>query len=87
MLQATWRVAKPGALFFCRLASINGIEQEVHALGNGRYHLPDGSDRYLIDEPRLRTLTHDLGGTLADPIKTTIVHGQRSMTTWIVRKL
>jgi tellurite methyltransferase len=87
MLQATWRVAKPGALFFCRLASINGIEQEVRALGNGRYRLPDGSDRYLIDEPRLRTLTHDLGGTLADPIKTTIVHGQRSMTTWIVRKL
>jgi tellurite methyltransferase len=86
MLQATWRVAKPGALFFCRLASRNGIEQEVHALGNGRYQLPDGSERYLIDEPRLRTLTRELGGTLTDPIKTTIVHGQRSMTTWIVRK-
>jgi len=86
MLHATWRVAKPGALFFCRLASRNGIEEEVHPLGNGRYALPDGSERYLIDEPRLRTLTRELGGTLTDPIKTTIVHGQRSMTTWVVRK-
>ena len=77
MLQATWRVAKPGALFLCRLASRNGIENEVRSIGNGRYHLPDGSERYLIDEPRLRTLTRDLGGTLADPIKTTIVHGQQ----------
>jgi tellurite methyltransferase len=86
MLQGSWRVAKPGGLFFCRLASRSGIEQDIHPLGRGRYLLPDGSERYLIDEPRLRQLTHDLGGTLTDPIKTTIVHGQRAMTTWVVRK-
>jgi hypothetical protein len=31
-------------------------------------------------------LTGRLGGSLLDPIKTTLVHEQRSMTTWVVRK-
>jgi tellurite methyltransferase len=86
MLQGSWRVLKAGGLFFCRLASRSGIEQDVQPLGSGRFLLPDGSERYLIDEPRLRHLTGELNGVLADPIKTTIVHGQRAMTTWVVRK-
>ncbi len=86
MMQGSWRVVKPGGLFFCRLASRSGIEQDVQPLGRGRFLLPDGSERYLVDEPRLRKLTSDLGATLLDPIKTTIVHGQRAMTTWVIRK-
>lgn len=86
MVRGSWRVVKPGGLFFCRLASRSGIEQEVQPLGRGRFLLPDGSERYLIDEPRLRHLTRELGGVLADPIKTTIVHGQRAMTTWVMHK-
>jgi hypothetical protein len=31
-------------------------------------------------------LTQRLGGKLLDPLKTTVVQGQRSMTTWVVRK-
>jgi hypothetical protein len=31
-------------------------------------------------------LTGELGGTLADPLKTTVVQGQRCMTTWVVRR-
>jgi tellurite methyltransferase len=86
MVQGSWRVVKPGGLFFCRLASRSGIEQEVQALGRGRYLLPDGTERYLIDEPRLQRLTRELGARLIDPLKTTIVHGQRAMTTWVIRK-
>ena len=48
--------------------------------------LPDGSERYLVDEALLLTLTDQLGGRLGDPLKTTVVQDQRSMTTWIVRK-
>ena len=48
--------------------------------------LPDGSDRYLVDEPTLLALTAELGGALLDPLKTTVVQDQRSMTTWVVRK-
>jgi tellurite methyltransferase len=31
-------------------------------------------------------LTQRVGGRLVDPLKTTVVQGQRCMTTWVVRK-
>jgi tellurite methyltransferase len=86
MLRGTWRVLKPGGLFFCRLASSIGIEGQVKRIADRRFVLPDGSERYLVDEALLLTLTEDLGGKLADPLKTTVVQNQRSMTTWVVRK-
>jgi SAM-dependent methyltransferase len=86
MLQGTWRVLKPGGLFFCRLASSIGIESQIERIAGRRFRLPDGSDRYLVDESLLLKLTAELGGRLADPLKTTVVQNQRSMTTWDVRK-
>jgi SAM-dependent methyltransferase len=86
MLQGMWRTLKPGGLFFCRLASSIGIETEIKQIDGRRYLLPDGSDRYLVDEPLLMKLTAQLGARLADPIKTTVVQNQRSMTTWVLRK-
>jgi SAM-dependent methyltransferase len=86
MLWGSWRVLKPGGLWFCRLASSIGIENQVHRVGGRRFHLPDGSERYLVDEPLLAGLTEELGGSLADPLKTTVVQSQRSMTTWVARK-
>jgi tellurite methyltransferase len=87
MLQGTWNVLKPGGMLVCRLASSIGIEQQVRALNGRRCLLADGSERYLVDERLLMALTNDIGGSLLDPLKTTIVQNQRSMTTWIVRKL
>jgi len=86
MLRESWRVLKPGGLLFCRLASSIGMEHQIQRIGGRRFLLPDGSERYLIDEPLLVNLTEELGGRLADPLKTTIVQNQRCMTTWIVRK-
>jgi SAM-dependent methyltransferase len=86
MLEGSWRMAKPGGLFFCRLASSIGIEKSLRRLGARRFLLPDGSERYLVDEPLLAELTRTLEGTLVDPLKTTVVQNQRSMTTWVVRK-
>ena len=86
MLRGSWRVLRPGGLFFCRLASTIGSEHLVDPIGGRRYRLPDGSERYLMDEALLLEATERLGGTLADPLKTTLVHHQRSMTTWVVRK-
>jgi hypothetical protein len=34
----------------------------------------------------LLRFTAELGGQLADPLKTTIVQNQHCMTTWVVRK-
>jgi SAM-dependent methyltransferase len=85
MLQGSLRVLKPGGLFFCRLASTIGIENQVQPVRGRRCRLPDGSERYLVDEALLGALTERLG-ELADPLKTTVVQNQRSMTTWVVRK-
>jgi len=87
MLRGTWRVLKPGGMLFCRLASTIGIEQQVRVLSGRRCLLPDGSERYLVDERLLMAMTEELGGALLDPLKTTVVQSQRSMTTWVVRKL
>jgi SAM-dependent methyltransferase len=86
MLRAMWRTLKPGGLFFARLASSIGVEGQVQPLGLGRYRLPDGSERYLVNADEIRNWTAVLGGTLLDPIKTTVVDAQRSMTTWVARK-
>lgn len=87
MLRASWRLLKPGGLFFCRLASTTGMEDRMRPLGERRFLLPDGSERYLVDESMLLALTDDLGGTLLDPLKTTVVQDQRCMTTWVARRL
>ena len=87
MLRGTWRVLKPGGLLFCRLASSIGMEQQVRRVSGRRFLLPDGSERYLVDEEMLVRLTHELGGELLDPLKTTVVQGQRCMTTWVVRRI
>ena len=86
MLRGTWRVLKPGGLLFCRLASSIGMEHQVQRVAGRRFRLPDGSERYLVDEALLLRLTAELGGQLADPLKTTVVQNQRCMTTWILRK-
>jgi tellurite methyltransferase len=86
MLRGTWRVLKPGGLLFCRLASSIGIEDQIGRIAGRRCRLPDGSERYLVDAAFLTELTHQLGAQLADPIKTTVVQNQRSMTTWVITK-
>jgi SAM-dependent methyltransferase len=85
MVRRMWRTLVPGGVLFCRLASSTGIESRVRPVGPGRYLLPDGSERYLVSESRLAELTQTLGGTLIDPIKSTIVQDMRCMATWVVR--
>ncbi len=86
MLNGTWRVLKPGGLFFCRLASTIGMEKQIEHIHGRRYKLPDGSERYLVDEALLLSHTARLGAELADPLKTTVVQNQRAMTTWVLWK-
>jgi tellurite methyltransferase len=86
MLASLWRVLRPGGLFFCRLASSIGMADRMIPRGGRRFLLPDGSERYLVDEALLLELTERLGGEFLDPLKTTIVQDQRCMTTWVLRK-
>ena len=86
MLREMWRVLKPSGILFVRLASTIGIENKVEKLAEQRYLLPDGSERFLVDEEMLLKATESLGGMLVEPIKTTNVQNLRCMTTWIVQK-
>lgn len=85
MVEEMWRVLARGGLFFARLASSIGIETLL-ADTSGRMRLPDGTDRFVVDENTVVDATARLGGTLLDPIKTTVVQNQRAMTTWVARK-
>jgi tellurite methyltransferase len=86
MLGEMWRVLRTGGLLWARLASTIGQETRVRPLGGRRYRVPDGTERFLVDEDFLVDATEKLGGQLADPIKTTLVQNTRSMTTWVLRK-
>lgn len=84
MLSETWRVLKPGGLFFARLGSRIGMEFEQ--VEDGRYLIGDGSVWFLVDEEMLLELTEQMDAVLVDPLKTTIVQDYRCMTTWVLRK-
>ncbi len=86
MVQEMWRVLKPGGIFFARLASTIGMEDKIRQIAGRRYHLPDGSDRFLVDERMLLATTKDLGGEWLEPLKTVVVQNLRSMSNWVLRK-
>ncbi len=86
MMLGSWRVLKPGGLFFCRLASTIGMESQFRTMGGRRFQSPDGVERYLVDATLLGAMTERIDGELVEPLKTTVVQNQRAMTTWILEK-
>ncbi len=77
MLRQMWRVLRPGGLFFARLASTIGIEPA--SVGSPLGERATTACRTApIDSwstpPRSSRGPRALGGTLLDPIKTTVVH-------------
>ena len=86
MVLEMWRVLAAGGLLFARLASNIGLEDRIGHQAARRVRLPDGTDRFVVDEAMLLDWTARLGGQLLDPIKTTNVQQQRCMTTWCATK-
>jgi SAM-dependent methyltransferase len=86
MVEEMWRVLRVGGIFFARLASSVGIEERIKQLEGRRYHLPDGSDRFLVDEQMLLATTRSLGAQMLEPLRTVVVQNMRAMATWCVRK-
>ena len=85
MLDGMWRVLAPDGMLFARLASSIGLEDRIQSV-RGRVRLPDGSDRFVVDESFLLEWTRRFDARLLDPIKTTNVQHQRCMTTWCLLK-
>ncbi len=88
MVLGLWRVLGPGGMLFCRLASTIGAVEGMafEPLGGRRFRMSHGAEWLLVDEALLMKLTRGLDGELVDPLKTTVVQGQRCMTTWVVKK-
>ena len=86
MLAEMWGKLKPGGRFFARIASSIGIKDLLIATSNGRYMMPDGTERFVVDEQMLKDCTVEIGGRFVEPIKTTNVENIRCMTTWVLFK-
>ncbi|MFQ5529203.1 MAG: class I SAM-dependent methyltransferase [Gemmatimonadota bacterium] len=86
ILDQMFRVLRPGGLFFARLSSTIGVEHLLKHEGGRRYELPGGRHWFLVDEAFLDSEVRRLGAEPLDPLKTTVVQNQRSMTTWVLRK-
>lgn len=85
MILEMWRVLAPGGLLFARLATSIGLEGRI-PMTVGRVLLPDGSERFVVDEATILRIADELGGRLLDPLKTTNVQNLRAMTTWVMEK-
>lgn len=85
MVNEMWRVLVPGGLLFARLATSIGLEHQLE-VPVGRVRLPDGSERFVVDEATLLVTARALGGRLVDPLKTTNVQQLRAMATWVLVK-
>jgi tellurite methyltransferase len=86
MFDEMWRVLKPNGMLFARLASDIGIENLVEKVSGRRFILPDGSERFLVNEKMLIDKTAEIGGVFLEHIKTTNVQNLRCMTTVVLQK-
>lgn len=86
MIDEMWRILRVGGIFFGRLASSIGIEEKVIPLGNRRFLLPDGSERFLVDEEFIAAKIGKFNASWLEPLKTTNVQNLRCMTTVVLRK-
>ncbi len=86
MLTPLWRTLRPGGLFLARLGTLYGVDGVTTPLGGDRHRMPDGKEWVLLPIHAIEERTGRVGGSLEGPLRTTVVHGKRSMSTWIARK-
>ena len=86
MFRQMWRVLGRAACSSPGSRARSASSRTSSPLGDGRFRLPDGSDRFLVDAPTIAAWTASWAAASLDPIKTTVVQDQRSMTTWVAKK-
>lgn len=79
------RILEANGTLFIRMASDIGLHGH-ESLSNGRFHLPDGSQRFLINETIISKISADYSFTKIEPVKTVVVENQRCMTTLVLKK-
>lgn len=87
MITEIHRVLKPGGIFWMRMCTGFGkILETSQDLGDGRYALPDGSERYVLLPEGLLEL-ESAGFCFLEPPKTVLVYGQREMGVFLMEKI
>lgn len=86
MIQALHRALKPGGTLFIRMASNFGMEKAMPANVTQPMLMPDGSWRYILHQFMLDDLLQQTSFQLIEPVKSTLVMGQRSMATLLLQK-
>lgn len=86
MMKEMLRVLKPdGVLWFRMTTAFGGILEKSQMLGDGKYLIPDGSDRFLLTESHLQKLK-EMGLKFLEHPKSVLVHGQRAMGIFVMEK-
>lgn len=86
MMYEMLRVLKPGGiLWFRTCTSFGGILEQSQSLGNGLYLLPDGTERFVLEQKHMDKF-QELGLEFLESPKTVLVLGQREMGVFVMRK-
>jgi tellurite methyltransferase len=80
------RVLKPAGSLFIRVATDVGLAHKMIPLGNGRFGMPDGSDRFLFTRAALDGIVQKHRLNLLEPFKTVLVDDLRSMGVLVLEK-
>lgn len=86
MLTELVRILKPKGSLFIRMTSDIGIEDHIKEIGEGKYLIPDGSERFLLKRQLLDNLLEEQQLTLLEPLKTVNVADVRCMSTLVLSK-
>lgn len=87
MMNEMLRVLKPGGILWFRMTTaFGGMKEESRELGEGKYLLPDGSERFLLTQEHVDKLL-EKGLRFLESPKSVLVHGQRTMGVFVFEKI
>ena len=87
MITEIHRILQPGGIFWMRMCTgFGNMLEESQDLGEGRYALQDGSERYVLLPEGLQELER-IGFRFLEAPKTVLVYGQREMGVFLMEKI
>ena len=86
MVREQVRVLRSNGSLFIRMATAIGMEDKVKLIGDGVYHIPDGTSRFLLTPALLDKVMKEHNLSFTQPLKTVIVDNLRSMSTVVLLK-